>query len=91
MAKSIKKVMTRGTQQLNLPRMMIDRLFQKAESLLKHSTFLVFETKNETITVEDGNGKRLDTVSGALPQKVWIIFDDCGDHWVATLLLPEEY
>lgn len=91
MGKSIQKVMTRGAEQLGLPRIMTERLFQKAESLLKSSPFLVFDPKNGTIVVEDGNGKKLDTLSGVLPRKVWIIFDDYGDRWVATLLLPEEY
>jgi hypothetical protein len=91
MAKSIQKVITRGVERMGLSQPVVESLFRRAEGLMRSSTFLVFEPQNGSVLIEDGNGKKLDTMSASLPRKVWIIFDDYGDRWVATLLLPEEY
>ncbi|MBW4081294.1 hypothetical protein [Paenibacillus sp. S150] len=91
MAKSIQKVITRGVQQLGISPSILESLFRKAEELLSSSTFLTFEPKGGSVLIGDGNGKSLGALNIVLPQKVWIVFDDYGNRWVATLLLPEEY
>lgn len=91
MGKSIQKVMTRGVEALGLSQPVIESLFRKAEELRAHSAFLTFEPKGSTVFVGNGDGKTLGTLPVALPEKIWIIFDDYGDRWVATALLPREY
>jgi len=91
MGKSIQKVMTRGVQGLGLSQQAIESLFRKAEELRGASTFLTFEPKGSSVSIGDGDGKALGTLPVTLPEKVWIIFDDYGDRWVATALLPREY
>jgi len=91
MGKSIQKVITRGVQDLGLSAAIIATLFRKAEELLLKSKFISFEPKGNQVTVGDGNGHVLCTLQAILPAKTWIIFDDYGDRFVATLLLPSEY
>lgn len=91
MGKSIQKVMTRGVQDLGLPASVIGNLYRKAEELLSKSEFISFEPKGDQVVISDGNGKELGTTREQLPTKIWIIFDDYGDRWVATALLPSEY
>lgn len=91
MGKSIEKVMTRGVQGLGLSESVTESLFRKAEELLPKSKFLSYEPKGSQVLVSDGDGHMLSTLSVSLPAKIWIIFDDYGDHYVATALLPKEY
>lgn len=91
MGKSIQKVMTSGVQGLGCSESVLERLFRKAEELLPTSKFISFEPKGGQITISNGDGKKLGTLNESLPTKIWIIFDDYGDRYVATMLLPSEY
>lgn len=83
--------MTRGVQHLGLSPSTMHQLFSKANELRGKSYFLTFEPHGSNCKISDGNGKPLGTVSVILPVKIWILFDDYGDRFVATALLPEEY
>ena len=91
MGKPTEKVMTRGVQNLNLPSIVMNLFFRKAESFLPKHDFLVFEPQGDRVVVSDGNGKKLDELQMKLPEKVWVKSDDYGKHWVITALLPREY
>lgn len=91
MGKSIQKVMTRGVQDLGLLGEVIETLFRKATELLPTTQFISFDPKGNQVSISDGNGKVLGIWKESLPRKLWIKFDDYGDRWVATLLLPSEY
>ena len=91
MGKSIQKVMTNGVQSLRLSESALERLFSKATELLSKSEFISFEPKGSQLTISNGDGKMLGTLNEVLPTKIWIIFDDYGDRFVATALLPSEY
>lgn len=91
MPKSVQKVITRGVKGLGLSQSAIESMFRKAEELRGTSHFLTFEPKGSSVFIGDGDGKTLATLPVMLPEKVWIKFDDYGDCWVATALLPREY
>ena len=91
MGKPTEKVITRGVQNLNLPPVVMNLFFRKAESFLPKHDFLVFEPQGNRVVVSDGNGKKLDELQMTLPEKVWVKSDDYGDKWVITALLPREY
>lgn len=91
MGKSIQKVMTNGVQGLRLSDLVLERMFRKATELLPSSEFISFEPKDGQVKISNGDGKMLGTLKESLPAKIWIIFDDYGDRYVATMLLPSEY
>lgn len=91
MGKAVEKVMTRGVANLHLPQSTIEKLFRKAEELREKSPFLTYDPKGSSVYIGDGDGKTLGTLPIHLPEKVWVIFDDYGDRFVATALLPREY
>lgn len=91
MGKPKQKVITRGVQNLNLPPVVMNLFFRKAESFLPKHEFLVFSSQGNRVVVSDGNGKKLDELQMTLPEKVWVKTDDYGDQLVITALLPREY
>ncbi|MFC4767175.1 hypothetical protein [Effusibacillus consociatus] len=91
MAKPVEQVMTQGVKRLQLSPVLLATLFGTAQKHLHLSTFIAFHPKGSQVQATDGNGKTLETLNVALPTKIWIIFDDYGNRWVATALLPDEY
>ncbi|HEY0828323.1 MAG TPA: hypothetical protein VGE40_09525 [Bacilli bacterium] len=91
MAKSIQKVMTRGVQNLRCSEGVLENMFQKATELLPKSNFISFDPNGGQVNISNGDGVQLGTLNTLLPTKIWVIFDDYGDRFVATALLPSEY
>lgn len=91
MEKGMEIVMTNGVKNLGLSQDEINRLFRKAEELRPRSAFLVFDPKGNSVYIGNGDGHILGMLHLFLPEKVWVIFDDYGDRWVATALLPREH
>lgn len=91
MAKSVQQLMTRGVEGLGLSPTIMQTLFSQANKYRDRSPFLCFIQKGNQVEISDGNDKKLGSINVTLPTKIWIIFDDYGDRWVATALLPSEY
>lgn len=89
--KSIKKYQTPGVIDLNLNPIVLQTIMLKAEHLMNESTFLSFKPKGTQLVIEDGNNNELESLNITIPEKLWIVFDDYGTHWVQTALLPDEY
>jgi hypothetical protein len=86
-----KLIITQGVNELQ-EKMNIYKLFSVANKFHTDiNYFIVFKPHGEITLVEDGNGKRLDTLGMSIPNQLFCIRDNYGSEYVTTMLLPEEY
>lgn len=92
MVKEVKCMITQGVGASESD-LAINLVFAKSIELhTDQNYFLVFKPKgNGTTEVSDGNSNVLGTLELEVASKLYSIRDDYGDHYVTTLLLPEEY